>query len=129
MSSPLKENHGQVTVKCVARGPILNVECVIYLYARRQVQELGSLAMCHVTIHNDSFFGLARCDSKLHNKAITRWQSPSNTARRQNKNLIQRIKEAIMGGRDELLFGFIFGVVHMHKLNINYNIVYSLNQT
>jgi hypothetical protein len=89
----------------------------------------GDGKSCHVTIHNDSFFWLARCDSKLHNKAITRWQSPSNTARRQNKNLIQRIKEAIMGGRDELLFGFIFGVVHMHKLNINYNIVYSLNQT
>jgi hypothetical protein len=34
-----------------------------------------------------------------------------------------------MGGGDELLFGFIFGVVHLHKLNINYNIVYSLNQT
>jgi hypothetical protein len=83
MSSPLKENHGQVTVKCVAGGPIINVVCVIYLYARQQVQEMKS---CHVTIHNDSFFGLARCDSKLHNKAITRWQSPSDTACRQNKN-------------------------------------------
>ena len=60
----------------------------------------GDAKACHVTIHNDSFFGLARCDSRLHNKAATKWQSPSTTARKRNKTLIERIKEVIMGGGD-----------------------------
>ena len=60
----------------------------------------GDAKACHVTIHNDSFFGLARCDSRLHNKTATKWQSPSVTTRKRNKTLIERIKEVIMGGGD-----------------------------
>ena len=57
----------------------------------------GDGKACHISLHNDSFFGLARCDSKLHNRVVSRWKSPSATTRRRNKTLIENIKEAITG--------------------------------
>jgi hypothetical protein len=48
---------------------------------------------CHIALHNDLMFGMARCDfSELHGGTLSNWKAPSEAAKRRNSQWIMKLR-------------------------------------
>ena len=65
---------------------------------------LGKVAGgCHIALHNDLMFGLARCDfSELHGGKLCNWKAPSEVEKRRNSQWIMKLRRIWLkeGGQD-----------------------------
>jgi hypothetical protein len=67
------------------------------------VSEPGAIG-CHISLHNDSMFGLTRCDFKdVHGGKLAEWKPPNITVKKKNAKWIDRLLGLMKkeGGKDE----------------------------
>jgi len=57
---------------------------------------------CHISLHNDSLIGLARCDNPdLHGRTLKEWRPANEAATRRNRQWIAKLKKMMNMEQDK----------------------------